>query len=59
MYMQDNKAAYATLTVALYNWDIKHYCTSRTHYKNSSGDEIANMNFFYNIAHVEASAYAH
>jgi len=27
--------------------------------KNSSGDEIANVNFFYNIAHVEASAYAH
>jgi len=29
------------------------------HDKNSSGDEIANVNFFYNIAHVEASAYAH
>jgi len=28
-------------------------------YKNSSGDEIANVNFLYNIAHVEASAYAH
>jgi len=27
--------------------------------KNSSGDEIANVNFFYNIAHVEARAYAH
>ena len=27
--------------------------------KNSSGDEIANVNFFYNIAHVEASDYAH
>ena len=27
--------------------------------KNSSGDEIANVNFFYNIAHVEASAYIH
>jgi len=27
--------------------------------KNSSGDEIANVNFFYNIAHVEASAYTH
>ena len=27
--------------------------------KNSSGDEIANVNFFYNIAHVEVSAYAH
>ena len=34
--------------------------TSRDMYdKNSSGDEIANVNFFYNIAHVEASAYAH
>ena len=31
-----------------------------TFHKNSSGDEIANANFFYdNIAHVEASAYAH
>jgi len=28
-------------------------------HKNSSGDEIANVNFFYNIAHVEASDYAH
>ena len=27
--------------------------------KNSSGDEIANVKFFYNIAHVEASDYAH
>jgi len=27
--------------------------------KNSSGDEIANVNFFYDIPHVEASAYAH
>jgi len=28
--------------------------------KNSSGDEIANINFFYDdIVHVEASAYAH
>jgi len=27
--------------------------------KNSSGDEIANVNFFYDdIVHVEASAYA-
>ena len=33
-----------------------HVCCN---YKNSSGDEIANVNFFYNIAHVEASAYAH
>ena len=32
---------------------------SRWFDKNSSGDEIANVNFFYNIAHVEASAYAH
>jgi len=28
--------------------------------KNSSGDDIANVNFFYDgIVHVEASAYAH
>ena len=28
--------------------------------KNSSGDEIANANFYYDdIVHVEASAYAH
>jgi len=27
--------------------------------KNSSGDEIANMNFLRDIVHVEASAYAH
>ena len=27
--------------------------------KNSSGDQIANVNFFYKIAHVEASADAH
>ena len=33
--------------------------SARTEDKNSSGDEIANVNFFYNIAHVEASAYAH
>jgi len=33
--------------------------TLGSEYKNSSGDEIANVNFFYNIAHVEASAYAH
>jgi len=31
----------------------------REDHKNSSGDEIANVNCFYNIAHVEASAYAH
>jgi len=31
MYTQDNKAAYATLTVALYNWVIKHYYILRTH----------------------------
>ena len=39
-----------------------HFASSTTHAKcnkNSSGDEIANVNFFYNIAHVEASAYAH
>jgi len=30
------------------------------YYKKSSGDEIANVNFFYDdIIHVEASAYAH
>jgi len=29
-------------------------------YKNSSEDEIANVNFFYDdIVHAEASAYAH
>jgi len=43
--------------------DISHRHISRLSvpyaYKNSSGDEIANVNFFYNIAHVEASAYAH
>ena len=28
--------------------------------KNSSGDEIANVNFFYDdIVHVQTSAYAH
>jgi len=31
-----------------------------TDYKNSSGDEIANVNFFYDdIVHVQASVYAH
>ena len=31
-----------------------------TQYKDSSADEIANVNFFYDdIVHVEASAYAH
>jgi len=35
------------------------YMTAPKHNKNSSGDEIANVNFFYNIAHVEASDYAH
>ena len=35
------------------------YCVVTSYNKNSSGDEIANVNFFYNIAHVEASAYAH
>jgi len=34
-----------------------HQVTLTVSYKNSSGDEIANVNFFYNIAHVEASAY--
>jgi len=33
---------------------------NRKYYKNSSGDEIANVNFFYDgIIHVQASAYAH
>ena len=38
-----------------------YYCVLVQHtlYNNSSGDEIANVNFFYNIADVEASAYAH
>jgi len=36
---------------------FEHYVITHTN-KNSSGDEIANVNFFYNIAHVEASAYA-
>jgi len=27
--------------------------------RNSSGDEIANVNFFYDMVHVQASAYAH
>jgi len=27
--------------------------------KNSLGNEIANVNFFYDIVHVEASAYPH
>jgi len=26
-------------------------------YKNSSGDKIANVNFFYNIAHVETDEF--
>ena len=33
--------------------------SARTQDNNSSGDEIANVNFFNNIAHVEARAYAH
>ena len=38
---------------------IKDEKSAAKFHKNSSGDEIANVNFFYNIAHVEASAYAH
>jgi len=41
----------------LYNNIHNKSTTNRN--KNSSGDEIANVNFFYNIAHVEASDYAH
>ena len=37
----------------------QHISSLKNNDKNSSGDEIANVNFFYNIAHVEASAYAH
>ena len=44
-------------------WSFVEFTVSRrfnrVFYKNSSGDEIADVNFFYNIAHVEASAYAH
>jgi len=33
---------------------------NRKYYKNSPGDEIANVNFFYDdIIHVQANAYAH
>jgi len=38
---------------------LRIYGKVRIGYKNSSGDEIANVNFFYNIAHVEAIAYAY
>ena len=38
---------------------VEHLETNSLLDKNSSGDEIANVNFFYNIAHVEASDYAH
>jgi len=38
---------------------IKHKIAGHVRDKNSSGDEIANVNFFYNNAHVEANAYAH
>jgi len=47
------------------SWKLVHCifslkrCVVSKHNKNSSGDEIANVNFFYNIAHVEASDYAH
>jgi len=52
----------AKLKVALSSWPRFHRVieeSDRETYKNSSGDEIANVNFFYNIAHVEASGYAH
>ena len=45
------------LCTSTHNWS-SHELNSLNN-KNSSGDEIANVNFFYNIAHVEASAYAH
>jgi len=48
------------LCVLFFHRDIEvstHLCEKLN--KNSSEDEIANVNFFYNIAHVEASAYAH
>jgi len=50
------------LTVTVRSDDAQYLLKNSTNclvYKNSSGDEIANVNFFYNIAHVEASAYAH
>jgi len=39
--------------------NVQSKCEKTTKYKYSSGDEIANVNFYDNIAHVEASAYAH
>jgi len=46
---------------SLIDFDTIHQCNSdRSQNKNSSGDEIANVNFFLrDIVHVEASAYAH
>jgi len=53
---------FATMCLCLPVFRMKYMLSlTLTHpNKNSSGDEIANVNFFfYNIAHVEASAYAH
>jgi len=47
----------STITNHLQSWLGQGHVTHFN--KNSSGDEIANVNFFYNIAHVEASVYAH
>jgi len=49
----------ATTLVLPDNTLILSLLVNTTTNKNSSGDEIANVNFFYNIAHVEASDYAH
>jgi len=54
---------YSTLSHALYDHNrgahTSQHCSRTNSNKNSSGDEIANVNFFYSIAHVDASAYAH
>ena len=45
----------------IYNFLVRNFLRipdTRNHYKNSSGDEIANASN-NNIVHVEASAYAH
>ena len=47
------------IPVIMYRLFLCHYSLLVDETRNSSGDEIANVNFFYNIAHVEASAYAH
>jgi len=52
-------AIVSNCSAALTSWHSAKTHSQTGMYKNSSGDEIANVNFFYNIAHVEASAYAH